>query len=236
MKRRQLGAVLLAGALTPGCLDLVAGDRAEYEAEPAAVDPRVVDEQGYESEEFDSFTVEEDRDLPVIGERRVVITNHFAAYSKVDVDESALDGADREDVDPAELDTDELDEEEAAVGALQVVSTPKVSVAGQGLNPLGRLPLRELVEEIGDRLIEQSDIEYEGSTEITVLDSETTVEKYSSTTETDEGTRERMYVYVTRVGNEDDYVIAVGLMPQKLDHDEPSLFAMMEGIEHPVSR
>lgn len=222
-------ALLLLAVLTSGCTGAMSGEPLTYESEPAAVDGGVADEQGYDLADRETITVDEEADLPFVGERQVVVTNHVTGYSKFEADESAFENASGENVDPDELD------EDAAAGALLVVSTPKAEMAGQGLNPLGRAPTRDLVEQFDDRAGEQSDVEYVESTEITVLGTDTEVEKYTTTVETEDGGTHEAFAYVTRVAHGDDYVIAVGVVPKGLDHDEQSLFAMMEGIEHPVA-
>ena len=293
MRRRELLATVPVVAVA-GCTEIVTDDRIEYEAEPAVVEPHVVDEQGYELEETDSMTIDEEVDLPVIGEREVAIANHVASYSKTEIDDATMeevkeelaedvdpedvdaDDVDLDDIDPEDLDDiddpddidledlddidlDEIDPEdvdvdreevyaedadfggleegEEAMGLLLVLSTPKAEVAGQGINPIGRAPLDELVDRVSDMAAEDDeeevDLEHVESVEITVLGTETDVEKYESTLESDDDELE-VFVYVTRVGHEGDYVVAVGALPKLLEAEEPALFEMLAGIEHPA--
>ena len=297
MRRRKLLAVLPLAAVA-GCTEIITDDTIDYQAQPAIVEPSVVDEQGYELEETDSITIEEDLDLPVLGERDVFIENHIATYSKTEIDESTieeieqeladdvdlddidpedvdlddidpedvdLDDIDPEDVDPEDVDPEDidldnidpedvdvdreeiytddvdfggLDEGEQTMGVLLLLSTPKAEIAGQGANPIGRVPLQELVDRISDMASEEGeeeiDLDHVETTEITVLETRTDVEKYASTLESDDGEELDVLVYVTRVGHEDDYVVGVGILPELLEIEEPALFEMLAGIDHPA--
>ena len=212
-RRRMLAAVpaVAVGALTAGCLDVLTEETMEYESQPVAVAEAVATQEGYELENRDEFVIDEEADVPVLGTRRVLITNHIANYSVAGADEQ--------------------------VTGLLVASSPKAEVAGQGVNPLGRVPLEDLIDQIDEGEAGDSDVEEEEveSTEIRVLGSDAEVQKIPSTTETDDGQEIETYVYVTRVANEDDYIISVGMLPRQLEAQESSVYAMMEGIEHPVS-
>lgn len=199
--------LLVVLVVSSGCLGVVTGDTISFQADPAAVSESAVDEHGFQL--ADESTAEIDReidDMPVVGSKTVEITNHVASYERVDADTG-----------------------EAAAAAFVVVSTPQAEVAGQRTNPLGRAPLEEVVESVGD----QSGVGEVDSTTRTVLGTETTVEKFAGTTAV-EGQSVETYVYVTRVAHGDDYVIAVGVLPQSLADEESAIYGLMENVEHPT--
>lgn len=214
MQRKvAIGVVLVVVLGTSGCVQAVTGGPIVFEASEAWVDDGTLQETGYELQEQDEFTIEETVDVPVVGEREIKITNHLASYG------------------PAAAQGDASGEAEQAAGAFMVVSTPQAQVAGQGTNPLGRVPLKELLEQIGDRADDGSDVRHVGSQEITILGSESKVEKYSSTTQAD-GQEVETFVYVTRVGHGEDYVVGIGMVPQEFEDHEDAIFELMRGIDH----
>lgn len=206
-----IGLLLAVSVTTSGCAQVVSGGPIVFEASPAGVSDDALQQTGYQIEGQDEFTVERTVDVPVVGEREVRISNHVATYTR----------------------TDRSDEtgEEASAGAFLALSTPQARVAGQGTNPLGRMPLKELVEQVASRAGEQSDVRHVGTRELTVLGSTTKVEKYSSTTKA-EGEEVETFVYVTRVGHGDDYVVGVGILPTKFEDDEDAIYRLMRGLEH----
>lgn len=201
--------LLVVLVLTSGCLGVVTGDTVSFEADPAAVSESAVSEHGFQLTDESTASVERNADLPVVGSKTVHITNHFASYERVDASSA-----------------------NASAAAFVVASTPRAEVAGQGTNPLGRVPLEEVVDRFGDRAGAQSNGDEVDTTTRTVLGTETAVKKFAATTEV-KGQTVETYVYVTRVAHEGDYVIAVGVLPQSMD-DESAIYGMMEAIEHPA--
>lgn len=209
-----IGLLLAVAVATTGCVQAVTGGPIVFEASPASVSDGALQETGYQLEEQDAYTVEETVDVPVLGEREVRISNHLAVYSGIDGGNEGGDGSG------------------ASAGAFVVLSTPQAQVAGQGTNPLGRMPLKELVDRVADRAGgDQSEVRHVGTLEITVLGSATAVEKFSSTTRA-EGEEVETYVYVTRVGHGEDYVVGVGILPKEFEDDEDAIYRLMRGIEH----
>lgn len=211
-RRAAIGLLLVLALSTSGCTQVVAGGPITFEASPATVQDGTLQEQGYQLGGSDTVQVNQTVDVPVVGERRVEITNHVRSYAKADVEGGTG--------------------EASGGGALVVLSTPQAQVAGQATNPLGRAPVEELVKRVGSRAGSQSDVEHVGTTSITVLGTDTDVEKFATTTERDGQTVET-YVYVTRVAHGSDYVIAVGVLPQEFaDAEEDAIHALIAGIEH----
>lgn len=116
-------------------------------------------------------------------------------------------------------------------GLFSVFSTPKVSVAGQGLNPIGRMPHRQLVEQVAGESGEVRDVQEEGTRELTVLGSTAEVTRFSAIAERS-GQEFPVYIEVTRVEDGEDYVIGVGVYPQESTDVGPQVETLFTGIEH----
>lgn len=215
MQRKvTIGLLLAITMATSGCVQAVTGGPIAFEASPASVSDDALQATGYEAGEQRAFTVNQTVNVPVLGEREVRVSNHLATYSRVDAGGETGNGS------------------ETSAGAFVVLSTPQAQVAGQGTNPLGRMPLKELVQQVAARAGgNQSDVKHVGTREITVLGTETAVEKFSSTTRA-EGETVETFVYVTRVAHGEDYVVGVGILPKKFEDDEDALYKLMKGIEH----
>lgn len=206
-----MGLLLALTMATSGCVQAVTGGPLAFEASPATVDGGTLDGIGYELNSEDTVQVNETVEVPVIGERDVRITNHVRGYA-----------ASAPEAGSAEQD---------GVGAFLVLSTPQAQVAGQGTNPLGRVPLKQLVTRVSSQAENQEKLEQVGTNEVEVLGTTATAEKYATTMEMD-GEEVDTHVYVVRVAHEGDYVIAVGITPQGQGNDESSIYEMMRGLEH----
>lgn len=213
MERRFVMAALLALTLvTSGCVQAVTGETITFEASPATVADGALSDSGYDLKEGDEVTVDRTVAVPVVGERDVRITNHVRVYGPAAAGEAVED----ENVTPA---------------VLFLVSTPQAKVAGQAVNPLGRVPLRELVTRVVSRGQGLDDLERVGSSEVDTLGTTTTVEQYSTTAELD-GESVPTYVYVTRVAHGDDFVVAVSMLPQAFSDEESTLYELLANVEH----
>lgn len=212
MQRTLAIALLFALALvTGGCVQAVTGDTVTFEASPASVSDSVASDHNYRLDTRDTVRVTNTVDLPALGETDVRLTNHLVAYSRTDVQGE--------------------DAAENSAGAFLVVSTPKAEVAGQGTNPLGGVPTKQLVERFASRSGDQRDVEQVGSETIRMLDSTTEATKFSSTTRVN-GQSVETFVYVARVAHGSDYVIAVAVIPRPFEDDEGAVYELMRAIGH----
>lgn len=211
--RRTLAAAALALLLvTSGCIGFLTGTEAlTFSAEPAAVADSAAQEAGYESNGTRSLAV--NRTFDVAGqERRVEATNYVTGYSK-------------------SLELGVLGETE--VGVFTVVSTPAVEVAGQTLNPIGQFSNERLVQFVQQQYTGLNDVQRVGARNITVQGTETQVTKFGGTA-TIQGQEVDVYVHVTKYRDGEDFILGLGVYPQRLDGEEANVLAMMRAIEHPV--
>jgi len=222
MHRRGLLAAIAASTsvAVAGCAGGENGNY-EYDAEPASVPSSATSEAGYEGEDPQSFTIEEEFEVAGVN-AQLSATTWAAGYENSD------NGS-----------------------ALFVASTPNPSVGGQSVNPLVRADeedlIRRLLEQVDQRGIggsgtdiETSDIEQQGSETRTILGEdveisilETTVNAEIETDSGQSGSAEDVpvYLYVGTVQHEEDVIALVGVHPTAVDASE-SVLSLMEQVEH----
>ncbi|ACV48216.1 MULTISPECIES: DUF6517 family protein [Halomicrobium] len=205
-------AILLSVALvatTAGCGFLIGDEALAFESAPASVGDETLSETGYEQTLNESQTVS--REFTVAGQsRQVNVTNHLAQYER-------------------SIDLGPLGEQRAAVFA--TFSSPEVSVASQTFNPLSDMSNRELLSQFSSSYDGLSVGQRVENRTHTVLGTETGVQKYGGTAELG-GQSIDVYIHVTTVKHDGDYVVALGLYPQQLSGEETHVFAMLDGLQH----
>lgn len=207
LARAGLVALLV---LTAGCLGVLTGSEPFVAtASDVGVSDSALSSTDFEAGETQTSWL--NRTVDVAGqEREVRIRNHVATY-QLPVSVSP-DGAVR-------------------FGLFSVVSTPSVSIAGQALNPIGRMSHRDLVERVAAESGDVRDVQQEGSRELTVLGSAAEVTRFSATVERS-GQEIPVYVEVTRVQDGDDYVVGVGVYPRESTDVRPQVETLFTNIEH----
>lgn len=213
MHRQLVVGVLFAVALvTSGCVQALTGDTIVFDASPASVNEETLQRTAYAQQEADRVALDRTVELPGLGERDVRILNHVRVYAPLSEENETTD-------------------EEAIPGVLFVVSTPQATVAGQGTNPLGRVPLEELITRVVSRGDGTEDLERVGTRDITTLGTATTVETYETTRQLD-GQSVDTLVYVTRVPHGEDYVISVAMLPKQFEDEQGTIFERLGNLEH----
>ena len=200
-----------------GCTDIVFEDGVELEAQPAEVDPDVLDETSYEHAATESYRLEEEFEIG--GESREVnATSWIAAYGlNVDMD-SGHDAWDDQDI-----------------AGFAAISTPNETLAGRDLNPVAHLNDEELIEEFSNEVNdgEIKDVEKAGEREVVLLGEETTLTVFDAVVDV-EGDEHDVALYVADVNHEGDMVITVGFHHTALD-EEDSIVTLVEGTAHPIT-
>jgi len=115
--------------------------------------------------------------------------------------------------------------------AFTVLASPEVEVLGEAFNPIADLSEREILDRF--------DSEYEGlsvgdmvdSRAVEVLGRETTVEKYEGTAEL-AGTPVDVFVHVTKLQDEGDFIVVVAVYPRQLPGEESNVFTLLSGLRH----
>lgn len=222
MHRRELLAAVAASTTlaVAGC----AGDENgnyDFDAEPARIPADVASEAGYDGEEPEAFTLEQEFDVAGVN-AQVSATTWAAGY------ENADNGS-----------------------ALFVASTPDASVGGQSVNPLVRANdaelIRRLLEQVDnqgvggeDTEIEADEIENRGTEMRTILGEEVEVSVLETTIDAevegagngpDEAEEVPVRLYVGTVQHRDDVIVLVGVHPVGVDAGD-QLLSLMEQVEH----
>jgi hypothetical protein len=199
--------------LTSGCLGVITGDESlRFEAQPAAVDDTAAANAGYSLTEAKTATV--NRTFEVAGQTRTVtVDNRVATYEKA--------------LDFGPLGT-------ARLGTFAVVTTPAVEIAGETLNPLGDYDNDQLVGLLASNYTGLQDVDRVSSRQVTALGTETQVTKYAATAPTAFDQQIDVFVHVTSVRHEGDFVIAMGVYPQVLDGEEDRILELVRALEHPA--
>jgi hypothetical protein len=78
-----------------------------------------------------------------------------------------------------------------------------------------------------------ADIEQVNSRNLQILGEQANVTKYSATARLGNDREVDVYVHVTKIRHEEDFIVAVGVYPQQLDNEEDNILEMMRSIEHP---
>ena len=206
----RLGVAVALLVLSAGCLGVLTGSEPFVAtADEAGVSDAALSETDFQHQETQAAWI--NQTVEVGGqEREVRIQNQIASY--------------------------ELPLSVGADGSIQygrfyVVSTPQAQIAGQAMNPVGRMSHRQLVDRATSDSGGLRDVSQEGTRQTTVLGTETEVTRFSAIAE-QQGQEIPVYVEVTRVQDGDDFVIAVGVYPQQAEGVGDQVETLMSGLEH----
>lgn len=208
MQRRTLTAVALAALVALAGCGALTGDLS-FSASPATVGDAALDDTGYEEANVSEQTVT--REFSAAGQsRNVTVTNHVAMYER-------------------SVDVPVVGSQRAAVfGAF---ASPEVSVLGQSFNPVEDYSDRELVAlaqqqysglTVGDEVGTRSVSTLGDSANVTKFDGEAAIA----------GSTVDVYVHVTKVKHDGDFVVAVAVYPQALDGEQETVDDLLAGLEH----
>jgi hypothetical protein len=211
IQRGVIGVALCLFVLTSGCAGILAeSGPAVFAASPASVSDAAV--SGTHFEHQDTRVAWINRTVEVAGQSREVrVKNHVSIYQR-----------------PAAVDLDGS----VTFGLFVVAATPKASIAGQALNPIGRMSHEEMIEQFTSRSDGVRDVQRVDSRTLSVLGTEADVVRFSGVVERS-GHEVPVYIEVTRIGDGDDFVVAVSAYPQATaDEVRPDVTTLLEGIEH----
>ena len=215
MRHRRAVAALAVAALllTSGCIGFLTGSESlSFESEPVAVTDAALEETGYEEQRRTEQSIE--RTFSIAGEERTVTaTNHLAEYGRS----------------PGTLFGD------TQVARFVAVTTPEVEIAGQGpFNPVGELSNRQLALRLTEQYDRVENVRWESNRTVTAFGSETTVSKFRADARIAGGQEVEVFLHITKLRHEGDFVIAVAIHPTQLD-EEANVDRLIRGIDHPTA-
>ncbi|WP_336037459.1 DUF6517 family protein [Halobacterium yunchengense] len=209
MNRQATVAVAFAALVaSAGCLGVLTGEDLSFSASEATVGDDALAETDYEEVGVESSEVT--REFSAAGQsRNVTVTNQLAMYERT-------------------ISVAGLAEQRAAV--FSAFASPQVSVLGQTFNPIddySNKELAELAQEQYDGLSIGSEVD---TRTVTVLNESADVSKFEGTA-TLNGQDVDVYVHVTKVKHDGDFVVAVAIHPRQLE-EQDRVDALLEGVEH----
>ncbi|MFP4530959.1 MAG: DUF6517 family protein [Halodesulfurarchaeum sp.] len=209
MNRRTLAVLALVALLVLSGCAFLTGETLEFTATAATVSETAQQDAQYELLELENQSI--NRTVEALGQERTVEAKNWIATYERDLAVSTT----------------------GAVGTVALVSTPQMTVAGQAVNPVGKMSPRQLLETVaaGQGL---SDVTFRDNRSVTVLGEDATVSVFDATTEY-AGQEVDVSVHLFRVAHEDDYVIGVGVHPAVMSAEQAGVDTMFAGIEHPGS-
>lgn len=209
MRRRTLLAGLPATVLLSGCMDLITGDKARFEAQTAVVADDVASDTGYQEKSVRTDRIE--RTFEQV-DRTVVVINSMAEYAR-SVTVGPLSGE---------------------LARFTALATPKITIVpGQPANPVDDMDNKALAEMVQSEYSDVSNVQHESDREVQMLGDAVQISKFSARARTQSGESVDVYIHIGQTDNEDDFVIAVGVHPQELD-DQDEVDQLVGGIQHPA--
>jgi len=184
-----------------GCLGTTGMD--EHKSSPGSVASEALTTTGYGDQSLQSIDVE--RSMTVEGHtEEILVVNHVTGYTK------EVSG-------------------ELQGGKFHVFTSPNVSVAGVGVNPLESMDTAEILQQAlkGSQTI--SDVEHDEDTAVIVLGEATKSSRYTATAVV-EGVAVDVYVRVTEPvpTSNDDLLMTIAVYPQHADVEDENALTLAE--------
>jgi len=210
MARRTAAGVSLAVLLVlGGCTGFLSGP-VTFSASQATVSDDALEETGYQHNSTEPMNAS--RTFSAAGQsKEVEVTSWISEYHQ----RVGLPG---------------VGEQKVAVFA--TFSSPQVEVLGQSFNPLAKYDDRQLAQQFTSQLDSVSDVRKVDSQNRTMLGKTTKVSKFEASVTTATGIEFDAYLHVTKVKHEGDFVVAVGVYPQKLPGQDQKVYRLLRGVQH----
>ena len=201
--------IVLLLVATSGCIGFLSGQEPlAFEAEVATVGANALSETGYEETNRSELAVEET--FEVAGQSREVrVTNQVVQYER----SVGVAGV----------------EQRAAL--FVVVSSPQVRVLDRTFNPIGEMSNRELLGRMQSSYSTISVGERRGSETVSALGTRATVDRFAGTARV-AGTESDIFIHVTRIEHDGDFVVAIGAYPQLLPDEGDRVLTLVRNLRH----
>ncbi|WP_135363109.1 DUF6517 family protein [Halosimplex halophilum] len=200
---------VLVLTVTAGCGFITGQSALAFSASPATASDAALSETGYEERAVTNATVT--RNFSAAGQtRQVEVTNRQARYERA-------------------VDLGPLGSQRAAV--FVTFASPEVEVATRTFNPISDMSTREVLRQFESQYEGLSVGDHVENRSVRALGSQRTLEQFEGTA-TLSGSEVDVYVHAAKFRHEGDYVVAVGIYPQRLDGEAENVVTLTEGLEH----
>ena len=210
-RREFIAAVGAVAGVTSlaGCLDIIGGGPATFEASPARVGQPALDETGYSFDGLSEEVTEEE--FGAGGQSRTVeVTNKFATYNRT-------------------VDLGPLGEQVGAIFA--AVTTPQVTVLGREFNPVEGMSATELVTTIQGQFLGIENLQRADEHSVTIDGEQTTATRFRADAGYD-GSPIKLDLHVSEaIEMGADFLVTVGVHPQLLFGEGGRIRTLMEAVE-----
>jgi hypothetical protein len=213
-RRRFVGAAAVgAFGISAGCLDDVLDDVTTYSASPAVVSEAAANDAGYVYQGTEEVVESEQ----VAGEE-IEATNHISEYTRT-----------------IELPFD-IGDNGAEAGVFAVITTPKVSVAGEEFNPISDTDNEELIEQIQTQYDDLSIGGSIGERSVDALDGTVSLETYEGEAALLGEWGIDVLLDIAQPEFGDDHFVILGVYPDErslpIGSEEDRIDTMVRGLEH----
>lgn len=208
-RRTAVAAAFAVLVVASGCLGILSGP-VTFSASKATVSQDARQQTGYEEAKVE--TTEVTRTFSAAGQsKNVTVTNWVAMYERT-------------------VDVPVLGERRAAV--FSAFASPEVKVLGQTFNPIEKYSNRDLAKLAQQQYTSLSIGDSVGSRSVQLLDQSANVTKFEGQATLQGGQQVDVYVHVTKVRHDGDFVVAIAVYPQRLDGEQEKVDALLRGVEH----
>ncbi|UPV73840.1 DUF6517 family protein [Halorussus limi] len=210
MTRRAVAGVSLAVLLVlGGCTGFLSGP-VTFSATEATVSDAALEDTGYQHNSTEKMEVS--RTFSAAGQSKEVgVTNWISEYHQ----RVGLPGVGQQ-----------------KVAVFATFTSPKVEILGKSFNPLEKYDDRQLAQQFTSQLDSVSGVRQVSSQNRTMLGKTTEVSKFEASVTTATGIEFDAYLHVTKVEHQGDFVVAVGVYPQKLPGQEQKVYRLIRGVQH----
>jgi hypothetical protein len=208
-RRRTVAVVVALVVVSTGCMGILSGP-ITFSASKAPASDQALQETDYQEANVSKSTIT--KTFTVADQSKdVEVTNWIAMYER-------------------SISVAGLGERRAAV--FSTFSTPEVEVLGQTFNPIKDFSNRKLARQAQQQYGSLSIGDAVGERQVNVLGETATVTKFEGQASLQGGQSVDVYIHVTKVKHQGDFVVAVAIHPQQLDGEQQRIDTLLDGLQH----
>lgn len=203
---------LVLAVTTAGCLGALLGtETLGFAAEDATASEAALDETEYR--DVRDVSMNQTRSFSVAGQNRTVeLSNELHAYNRTGQ--------------IGDLETVEL-------GRVTVFSTPAVEVAGETLNPVGRLTTRDLADQFSASENGTAPLEFVGNRSVLSLGEQRIVSEFETAGPTGDS-QLAVSFHVSTFRHGPDFIVVVASHPTSVEGERERIDTIIRSLSHPT--